>query len=93
MEVEVIEGRCTSGGTIAGSTLTLDRGVQNFMRFTGSDLGTAVSAASLNPAKLIGREGTWGTLGPGLAANITVLSADGEVTETFLGGSPVIGSA
>ena len=38
MEVEVRDGRCTSDGTLAGSVLTLDRGVQNLMEFTGAAL-------------------------------------------------------
>jgi N-acetylglucosamine-6-phosphate deacetylase len=90
MEVEVFEGRCTSGGTIAGSVLTLDRAVQNFARFTGTSLGTAVTAASLNPAKLIGRDAEWGSLEPGRSADFAVLSENGEVIDTFLGGRPTI---
>ena len=49
MEVEVRDGRCTSDGTLAGSVLTLDRGVQNLMKFTGASLTTAVAAASSQP--------------------------------------------
>ena len=54
MEVEVRDGRCTSNGTLAGSVLTLDRGVQNLMEFTGASLNTAVAAASRNPSQLMG---------------------------------------
>ena len=88
MEVEVLEGRCTSGGAIAGSVLTLDRAVQNFHRFTGTELATAVSAASHNPAKLIGQEANWGSIQVGRRADFTVLSEKGDVIETFLGGRP-----
>lgn len=91
MEVDVLEGRCTSEGAIAGSVLTLDRAVQNFARFTGTGLGTAVAAASSNPAKLIGRDAEWGSIEVGRGANFTVLSEDGEVIETFLGGKAQIG--
>jgi N-acetylglucosamine-6-phosphate deacetylase len=90
MEVDVFEGRCTSGGTIAGSVLTLDRAVQNFARFTGTDLGTAVTAASINPAKLIGREAEWGAVEVGRRANFVLLSKSGEVIEMILEGRPVI---
>jgi N-acetylglucosamine-6-phosphate deacetylase len=90
MEVEVLEGRCTSGGTIAGSVLTLDRAVQNFARFTGTSLGTAVTAASLNPAKLIGRDADWGSIEVGRSADFAVLSESGEVMDTFLAGRPTI---
>jgi N-acetylglucosamine-6-phosphate deacetylase len=86
MEVDVLEGRCTSGGTIAGSVLTLDRAVRNFAQFTGMSLGTAVTAASFNPAKLIGQDAEWGSIEEGRSADFVVLSASGEVLETFLGG-------
>jgi N-acetylglucosamine-6-phosphate deacetylase len=88
MEVEVLEGRCTSEGTIAGSVLTLDRAVQNFARFTGTSLGAAAIAASLNPARLIGRDSDWGSIEVGRSADFVVLSGSGEVRDTFLGGRP-----
>src|SRR5271170_2123568 len=84
MEVEVRDGRCTSDGILAGSVLTLDRGVQNLMEFTGASLKTAVDAASRNPSQLMGISEGWGTLDVGGAANITVLSPSAEVIETFL---------
>jgi N-acetylglucosamine-6-phosphate deacetylase len=90
MEVDVLEGRCTYGGAIAGSVLTLDRAVQNFAQFTGSGLKTAVAAASLNPAKLIGQEAEWGSVEVGRSANFTVLDGGGEVIEAFLGGKATI---
>jgi N-acetylglucosamine-6-phosphate deacetylase len=90
MEVEVREGRCTSGGILAGSVLTLDRGVQNLVEFTGADLGTAVAAASHNPSHLMGIEDDWGTLNVGRIANITVLSPSAEVIQTFLAGRATI---
>jgi N-acetylglucosamine-6-phosphate deacetylase len=86
MEVDVLEGRCTSNGIIAGSVLTLDRAVQNFAQFTGAGLDTAVAAASFNPAKLIARDENWGSIETGRSADLTVLSEAGEVMETFLGG-------
>src|ERR1700735_1713673 len=79
MEVEVRDGRCTSNGTLAGSVLTLDRGVQNLMEYTGASLNTAVAAASRNPSQLMGIEDDWGRLEAGRVANITVLSPSAEV--------------
>jgi N-acetylglucosamine-6-phosphate deacetylase len=90
MEVEVRDGRCTSDGTLAGSVLTLDRGVQNFMDFTGASLKTAVAAASRNPSQLMGIDDSWGVLEAGRAANITVLSSSAEVIETFLAGQATL---
>jgi N-acetylglucosamine-6-phosphate deacetylase len=90
MEVEVHDGRCTSHGTLAGSVLTLDRGVHNFMQFTGASLNTAVGAATRNPARLMGIDDTWGALEVGRTANISVLSPASEVIQTFLAGRPSI---
>jgi N-acetylglucosamine-6-phosphate deacetylase len=90
MEVEVRDGRCTSNGTLAGSVLTLDRGVQNLMEFTGASLNTAVAAASRNPSRLMGIEEDWGALNVGGRANITVLSSSAEVVQTFLAGHATI---
>jgi N-acetylglucosamine-6-phosphate deacetylase len=86
MEVEVRDGRCTSDGTLAGSVLTLDHGVQNLMKFAGASLETAVNAASRNPCQLMGIGDEWGILEVGRSANITVLSSSGKVIETFLSG-------
>jgi N-acetylglucosamine-6-phosphate deacetylase len=89
MEVEVREARATSKGTLAGSVLTLDRAVRNFIQFTGAPLSTAVAAASGNPCQLMGIGERWGTIGIGREANITVLSPSVEVIATFLRGRPV----
>jgi N-acetylglucosamine-6-phosphate deacetylase len=89
MEVEVRDGRCTSDGTLAGSVLTLDRGVQNCMEFTGTNLNAAVAAATRNPSKLMGIDDSWGNLDAGRIANMTVLSPSAEVIQTFLAGRPV----
>jgi N-acetylglucosamine-6-phosphate deacetylase len=86
MQVEVRDGRCTSDGVLAGSVLTLDRGVKNLMEFTGADLGTAVGSASYNPSRLMGIGEDWGSLETGRVANITVLSPSADVIETFIAG-------
>lgn len=90
MRVEVKDGRCTSNGTLAGSVLTLDHAVKNFIEFTGASLNTAVAAATRNPARLLGIDSTWGSLDIGRAANITVLSPASQIIQTFLAGRPAI---
>jgi N-acetylglucosamine-6-phosphate deacetylase len=88
--VEVHDGRCTSNGTLAGSVLTLDRSIRNFMEFTRASLNTAVIAATRNPAQLMGIDDSWGALDAGRMANITVLSPASQVIQTFLAGRPSI---
>ncbi len=90
LEVEVHDGRCTSNGTLAGSVLTLDRGVQNLVEFTGASLSAAVAAASRNPSQLMGINENWGTIDIDRQANIAVLSSTAEVVQTFLAGSATI---
>lgn len=90
MDVDVVEGRCTTDGAIAGSVLTLDRAIRNYMQFTGASLSAAVRAASGNPARLLNLDGQWGSLAISRAASITVLSPRGEVVESFLRGLPTL---
>lgn len=86
MDVTVADGRCMFEGKLAGSVLTLDQAVRNFTRFTESPQKIAVRYASLNPARMLGLEETYGELVAGRSANITVLSADGKVQCTLLEG-------
>jgi N-acetylglucosamine-6-phosphate deacetylase len=92
MEVRVKNGRCIIGeDTLAGSTLTLDRGLYNFMQFTGSGLDRALPLATRNPARMTGFESEIGAIAPGRSADIAVLSARNEVIGTILRGVPQLG--
>lgn len=86
LEVTVADGRCTHDGKLAGSVLTLDRAVRNFVAYTQAPYDNAVQYASSNPAALIGFAEQYGELAPGRPANITVLSAAGEVRNILLNG-------
>ncbi|HEV2277566.1 MAG TPA: N-acetylglucosamine-6-phosphate deacetylase [Acidobacteriaceae bacterium] len=89
LEVRVKNGRCVIGeDTLAGSTLTLDTAVRNFMLFTGASLQQATALATRNPARMTGLDDEVGVLAPGRAANIAVLSSREEIVETFLRGIP-----
>ena len=85
LEVEVKGGLCVSNGTIAGSVLTLDRAVRNAMKFAQWNLQQSVALASLNPARAAGFA-EMGVLKAGSRADFTVLSPQGEVKKTFIGG-------
>ena len=89
LEIRVKNGRCVIGeDTLAGSTLTLDTGVRNFMLFTGATLQQATALATRNPARMTGLDDEVGVLAPGRAANVAVLSSREEIVETFLRGIP-----
>jgi len=90
LDVRVKDGKCIlDENTLAGSTLTLDRGVKNFAEFTGASIDEVSRLASRNPARMTGFESEAGSLGAGCAADITVLSAKNEVVETLLRGEPL----
>lgn len=90
LDVRVKNGKCIVGeDTLAGSTLTLDRGVRNFVAFTGAEIGDVAQLASRNPARMTGFADEVGALAVGRSADIAVLSAKNEVVETILRGRRV----
>lgn len=86
LQVEVTNGKCTSGGVLAGSVLTLDRAVSNFSAFTGATLAQTVALAARNPARMIGLDREIGSLAVGRFADIAVLRPDGSIAATILKG-------
>jgi N-acetylglucosamine-6-phosphate deacetylase len=86
IEVDVKDGKCTSGGSLAGSVLTMDRAVRNVTKFSDWGLRDAVQAATLNPARAVGLSNHHGILAPGADADFTVLSPSGKVLKTIVRG-------
>jgi N-acetylglucosamine-6-phosphate deacetylase len=75
LEVEVSEGvaRLVEGGSIAGSTLTLDRAFKRAVTVDGLPVEDVVAAISANPARLLGMDDTVGSLEPGKDADVVIL--------------------
>ncbi len=84
LDVDVVSGRCTSGGVLAGSVLTMDRAVANVQEFTGVPLSTAVRLATLNPSRMLGLADE--DLHAGSEASLTVFRADGGFAGCFVRG-------
>ncbi|TDE28687.1 N-acetylglucosamine-6-phosphate deacetylase [Nonomuraea mesophila] len=82
MGVRVHDGvaRLVEGGSIAGSTLTMDVAFRRSVREVGMSLPDAVQVASLTPARVLGLADRIGSIAVGKAADLVVLSDDLEVT-------------
>lgn len=78
-----------SDGTPAGSTLTMDRAVRNFVEFAGVSVPDAVRATSLNPARLLGLEDRKGSIERGKDADIVVFDEDFNIHYTIVRGEIV----
>jgi len=86
--VEVISDGQTArlaDGTLAGSTLTLDRAVRMMAGLAGARLEDALTMASSVPAAAIGLADI-GRIAIGQAADLTLWSTAMEVTATIIGG-------
>ena len=89
LEVQVSNGRCEFQGKLAGSVLTLDRAIRNVMSFAGWQLQQAIKLATLNPAQRLGVSDQRGLLAAGRRADLVVLTPEGEVAHTIIGGEIV----
>lgn len=91
------EGECTLGGqkvqllagiprlddgTLAGSTLTMNRALAGAVEMAGMPIEEAVAAATVNPARVLGLEARKGSLGLGKDADVVVLNRSFEVLLT-----------
>jgi N-acetylglucosamine-6-phosphate deacetylase len=83
--VQVAQGRATARGVLAGSTLTLDRALQNFLAFTGWPLEEALPLVTTNPAAMTGLSGQLASVAPGRPAHLVALDASGRLMASFAG--------
>ena len=81
LEVDVKDGvaRLVEGGSIAGSTLTLDTAFRRSVVVDRIPVPDVVRAISTNPARLLGVDDKVGTLSPGKHADLVVLNDDFEL--------------
>ncbi len=87
LPVIVKDGACRlEDGTLAGSVLTMDTALRNFMSATGWPLVQAWPATSLSQAQAMGIEREVGRIRAGARADLTMLDSEGQVVATVVGG-------
>ncbi len=77
-----------SDGTLAGSTLTMDRAVRTMLTFTGAQLEDALTMATETPARVLGLT-SQGRLQVGADADLVLWDNALEVSMTIVGGDLV----
>ncbi|MFF8944496.1 N-acetylglucosamine-6-phosphate deacetylase [Streptomyces sp. NPDC014864] len=92
LEVEVADGvaRLVEGGSIAGSTLTLDRAFKRAVTVDRLPVPDVVAALSANPARLLGLADRVGSLEPGKDADLVLLDAEFDLKGVMRRGEWVV---
>ncbi len=89
-EVVVADGRaCLRSGSLAGSVLTLNKAVKNYVTHTNIPVAYVMEFASLNPAKQANVAKRKGSLNIGKDADIVIWSSDLNVVATYIAGECV----
>ena len=90
--LEVSDGQAVrrNDGTLAGSTLTLDRAVRVMIELGGAHVEEALSMATQVPARLLGRDDL-GRIAPGCVADLVLWDASMQVVATYVGGRLAFG--
>ena len=89
--VDVTDGvaRLVGGNAIAGSTLTLDVAIASAVQNVGLTALTAIEAATVVPARILGVEDRFGCLEPGYVADAVLFNSDWHVRDVWIEGRPV----
>ncbi len=85
--VKVKAGECRlADGTLAGSILTMDQALRNFMAASGWTLAQAWPVTSRTAARALGVDAEIGTLAPGARGDLVLLDDQLQVVATVIGG-------
>jgi len=76
-------------GTLAGSTLTMNRAVALAAGMASLPLEEALAAATVNPARVLGLQARKGSLEPGKDADVVVMDASCNVLLTLCRGREI----
>ena len=88
--VTVQDSQCRlMDGTLAGSVLTMDVALRNFMAACGWSLAEAWPASSRTAATALGLDHELGSIRPGYLADLVVLDGELQVAATIVGGQVI----
>lgn len=91
-EVIVKEGQARlENGALAGSVLTINTALKNFIENTGTPLADAVRMVTLNPAGVIGVQDRKGSIATGKDADLVIFDKDFNIKMAFVSGNLVYG--
>jgi N-acetylglucosamine-6-phosphate deacetylase len=71
---------------LAGSVLTLDRALRNFVAYTGASVAEALPLLTHNPAAMSGLAESAGAIRIGATADLVVVADDGGLVASIIGG-------
>ena len=88
--VQVADGRAMANGVLAGSVLTLDRALVNFLAFTAAPVEQGLRLLTTNPAAMTGLADQAGSLAVGRPANLVAVDKAGRLAGSVVGGQTVL---
>jgi N-acetylglucosamine-6-phosphate deacetylase len=83
--VKVANGRAMIGDALAGSVLTLDKALSNFVQFTGATVEQGLRLMTANPAAMTGVDDR-GSLAVGGPADFVAVDVAGNLMGSVIGG-------
>ena len=84
--VQVTAGHATANGVLAGSVLTQNHALENFLRFTGATVEQGLGLLTTNPAAMTGFSAQTGALAVGQPADLVAVDAAGRLIQSIIGG-------
>jgi N-acetylglucosamine-6-phosphate deacetylase len=90
--VQVADGKAMARGVLAGSVLTLDRALTNFVEYTGAPLSEALRLLTANPAAMTGLTQAADSLAVGQPANLVAVDETGRLIASIQNGRLASGS-
>ncbi len=83
----------TEDGSLAGSTLTIDRAVSNLADYANISFAQAWLHGSFYPANALGIDDTLGSIAPNKLANLVLLNDNNQIVATIINGHVVYKSS